>query len=243
MEDIYNNYINELKSGDIQNHKSKDELLHLFWYFHPRYKFFKSVPLDSKLLDLGAGAGGLYYWKQWGEPKREDIELYAIDQKQGTLFEKYKDYQICDLDKEELKFDIGLFDAIIASHLIEHLEYPEKLLINISKLLKYGGKVYIELPTTQTMAYPKRNELLLMNIDVSISNFFDDNTHKKTYSLDELEELIDKIGFHITESGIIENSYLQNQLFTYGNTKNDQEITTYAIWSKFRWAQYLIAQK
>jgi SAM-dependent methyltransferase len=231
------------RSASVREKKSRDELLHLHWYFHPRFRYFKSLPLNSKLLDVGANSGGLYFWKHWGEPAREDLALYAVDLQVGSFFKKYVDFQICDLEKEALKFEAGFFDAILISHVLEHLSDPEKLLREIFRVLKIGGRIYIEMPTVQTLQYPTKKELLAQNINVSILNFYDDQTHKKTLPLDELRNLLHKVGLETVESGVIENSYLQNQLFAYGMAKNDQELTTYAVWSKFRWAQYAVAQK
>jgi SAM-dependent methyltransferase len=239
----YQRYIQELKSVPILHDKSRDELIHLYWAFHPRYKFFKSLPLYSKALDLGAGTGGLFHWKRWGEPNRDDIELFAVDQKKGVYFDEYKDFQICNLDTDPLKFEEGFFDAILISHVLEHLNHPDELLNKLHKILKVGGKVYVEMPSIQTLEYPKNYELSAINIKVAISNFFDDATHKKTFSSDQLKGLIMRAGFESLESGVIENDYLQAHLFSHGIANDDQETTTYGIWLKFLWAQYVIGQK
>jgi hypothetical protein len=63
----------------------KNKILEQYWMFHPRFRFFKQSPLNANLLDIGAGSGGLFYWKEWGIPIRLDIKLHAIDQIKGVF--------------------------------------------------------------------------------------------------------------------------------------------------------------
>jgi 2-polyprenyl-3-methyl-5-hydroxy-6-metoxy-1,4-benzoquinol methylase len=47
---------------------------------------------------------------------------------------------------EENKFPQGSFDAVLASHLIEHLNDPSSFLFETSRILKQGGRVFITTP-------------------------------------------------------------------------------------------------
>lgn len=50
---------------DKISYSGKNTLLQLYWTYHPRYRFFKNVPFKSRFLDVGAGPGGLQFWKEW----------------------------------------------------------------------------------------------------------------------------------------------------------------------------------
>jgi hypothetical protein len=50
----------------------------------PRVRFFKSTQPDARLLDLGAGDGGMEVFRQWLSPPREDIRMYAVSLEMGA---------------------------------------------------------------------------------------------------------------------------------------------------------------
>lgn len=222
---------------------TKDELLNLYWTYHPRLRFFKNIKTNSKLLDVGAGPGGLSFWKEWSVPVRDDIKIFALDLNKGMYFDKYDGFQICNLDSDNIKYDNEYFDAIFMCHVLEHIQNEDKLLKELYRLLKPNGKLYIELPSPETLQYPSRRVFLDEGINVSTINFYDDSTHIKTFDIGELLKICVSNGFNILETGIIENKYLEDELFTYGIIHNDQETTTYSLWSKLRFAQYLVVEK
>ncbi len=239
----------ELEIGDLrfsipdEPGFSREELIHFYWNFHPRFRFFKTLSPNSKLLDIGAGEGNLVYWKTWSSPGRSDIEMYALDLKRGTQFDSYKDFQICNLDAEPIKFRDGLFDAVLMSHVLEHIKDEKRLIGQIRRVLKPGGAVYMEIPAPATTAYPSRTSLAEKGIRVSILNFFDDLTHLRTFGLEEFSALVAGAGFGLIETGVIRNSLIEDDMLSYGIKANDQQMTTYALWSKLKWAQYVIAEK
>lgn len=223
--------------------RTRDELIELYWHFHPRFRFFKTLTFGARLLDVGAGQGGLYHWKDWEPPERNDISLYAADLKRGDFFDKYEGYAICHLDKGPLEFGGESFDAIFMSHVLEHISCPDRLFEEIRRVAAKRARIYIEIPTAATLAFPARQVFLAKNINVAISNFFDDQTHLHTFSLADLGNMAGNHHLEMLESGVIENPFLEDELFTYGLLNNDQELTTYAVWSKLRWAQYMILEK
>lgn len=233
----------QLSLSDHPNYASKDEILSLYWNYHPRFKFFKNIPFKSKLLDIGAGEGGLHHWKEWELPIRNDIEMYAIDIREGKFFPKYVDYQVCDLNRDNIKYSSDYFNVAFLSHVLEHISDEVRLLEEVNRVIKRKGKLYIEIPTPDTLFYPSRDLFIDQGIDISTVNFRDDNTHIKTYNMEELEELLQSTGFKVIEYGVIENKFIEDILFEYGIKNNDSELITYAVWSKLRWAHYIIGEK
>lgn len=228
---------------DKPKYNSKNELELLHWIFHPRFRFFKTVPVNSRLLDIGASSGGLVFWKKWQFPNRDDIKMYAIDRKKGEFFDRFDDFKIQDLNEEKIKYDDNFFDAIFMSHIIEHLGDVRKVMNECWRLLKKGGRIYIETPTVETLDYPSRSIFLSKGIKTSTINFFDDHTHSKAYNNEEVRNFLQSSNFTIIESGTINNRFLEDELFTYGLNNNDEVITTYSIWSKLNWAHYVIGEK
>jgi SAM-dependent methyltransferase len=224
-------------------HQERDLLLRQYWSTHPRFNFLKTAPFGSKLLDMGAGNGGLIYWKHWLEPHRSDLELFAVDLTKGANFDKYKDWQACNLDQADLKWDDQFFDSVLMSHVMEHLENPVADLKKINQKLKKGGQFYVEVPAPLTKNLPKNSELKSKGFPVTISNFFDDSTHLRTWELIKIEEMALESGFKVVQQGAICNRFLADSLFDFGVKNNDEEIATYGYWLREGWANFMILSK
>jgi len=221
----------------------RDDLVELYWRFHPRFRFLKCQPKNAAFLDIGAGPGGLAFWRSWGSPNRDDIALYALDLAKGEHFHLFAGYALANLDESAIPYPDGRFDGIMMSHVIEHLRKPREALGEVARVLKPGGRFYMEWPTPETVHCPRRQTFLDRGLPVGTLNFHDDRTHLRTYSLDEGVEFLERNGLRTVEGGFVENALLEDELFTYGALHKDEEVLTYALWLKFRWSQYVIAEK
>lgn len=231
----------------INNHPSppsnRDTLLESYWHSHPRFKYFKSLPKNAKLLDIGAASGGLVNWKFWGEPIRNDLKMYAIDLSKGEFFDSYEDFQIGNLEDMTFKWPDSHFDAIILAHVLEHIKNHKELLTKILKLLKPQGTLYIEIPTKKSLEYPSRKEFLSRGFEISTTNFFDDNTHFQTFEISELQAMLPPQETSTESSGTIHLPEIEKDILKYGYEHKDSELTTYGAWSILKWAEYLILRK
>jgi SAM-dependent methyltransferase len=224
-------------------HTSRPELVSLYWNYHPRYRFLKTLRRETRLLDAGAGPGGLVLWKEWLPPRREDIRMSAVDMVRGELFDRYDDFQVCNLDREPLRYGPGTFDAVLLSHVLEHIKDERAFFRELGRVLRPGGRLYVEVPTPASLHFPGRQKFLDSGIDVSTVNFFDDSTHLRTFSLGELALLAHDAGFTAVETGLITNRYIEDELLSFGIQNRDQELATYGLWSKLGFAHYMIAER
>lgn len=221
----------------------RDALAELHWRFHPRYLFLKSVPPGATLLDLGAGGGGLSFWRDAGQPARPDIRMFAVDRNRGEHFDRYEGTQVADLDAEPLDFAPDFFDAVIASHVFEHLADPPGILAQLHARMKPGARAYIEVPSPGSKDLPGREEFVARGWPMTISNFFDDGTHRDTFTLEELSGMGREAGFGLVAAGAIENPFLDDTLIRVGIDGGDAELVLYGFWAKTRWAQYVILER
>ena len=75
-------------------------------------------------------------------------------------------------------------------------------------------------------------------------NFFDDKTHIRPYSYQELGLLFIKSDdFKILNMGSIYNKYLGDTLISYAIKEKDNEIFTYGMWLKYIWCDYIVLEK
>jgi SAM-dependent methyltransferase len=232
--------------GSHNHALDRDSLIKLWWVFHPRFKFFKTLKANSKLLDLGAGSGGLIFWREYFLCDRNDIEIYAVDIKEGEYFRKCNDFQICDLEKDILKWPENFFDAILISHVIEHIKNTENVMDNIDRVAKRDyALLYIEFPSDRSVNNPPIEYFLKHGVKVprTITNFYDDKTHVSLFTRDALKALFMKKGFYPIEEGIISNPFIEDILIRRGIEENDSELFTYGIWSKLGFAEYVIFRR
>ncbi|MBS0642291.1 MAG: methyltransferase domain-containing protein, partial [Proteobacteria bacterium] len=183
---------------------SDGDLLATYWRFHPRFRFLKTLPGHAAVLDVGAGAGGLPGWKTWLEPVRTDLRLYAVDRTPAPHGHGYEAWACSDLDDALPDFAAASFDAALLSHVVEHLRDPARLLGWIGRCVRPGGRVYVEWPSEVSTTLPPREALLPLGIDIIISNFFDDCTHRRLIPAAEVHAALSATGLRPTASGTID---------------------------------------
>jgi len=222
---------------------TRDQLIDLYWASHPRFLFFKSAPPGARLLDLGAGSGGLSIWREHGAPRRSDLRMFAVDRQRGQYFADYEESCVADLDREPIGFEGTSFEAVLASHVLEHLKDPRAVLAQLADRLVPGGRAYIEVPSPASKDLPRREEFVARGWPMTISNFFDDGTHLDTFSLDQLVSMGAGAGLEAVAAGAIEQPFLADSLVRFGLDRGDAEAMLYGFWAKTRWAHYVILER
>ena len=113
--------------------------------------YLDAVP-PGRLLEVGCGNGErLAHMRSLGwEVMGQEIDsvaaetvrkVYGIDCHQGSM--------------ETLDRDLGIFDAIIMSHVIEHVHDPVALLSACYQLLNQGGRIVITTPNVESFGHQK----------------------------------------------------------------------------------------
>lgn len=106
---------------------------------------------NKKVLDIGCGAGGksIYYANKGAnkvigvdiiEKYKKESERLAIKKGLTDKFEYYLN------DAANLSFEDNMFDVIIMNDAMEHVDKPKKVLKECLRVLKKGGKLYINFP-------------------------------------------------------------------------------------------------
>src|SRR5205814_2717980 len=103
----------------------------------------------GSLLDLGSSDGRtLCHMSEL----RPDLTFAAVDiAGPPDHLPKNTRFASADLEKDSLPWSDGSFEAITCMHVVEHLRTMKNLWREVARLLKPGGKVYIETPGLDSM--------------------------------------------------------------------------------------------
>ena len=135
-----------------------------------RYLFLRyKLPKGSKILDLGCGRGEfLRGFIRCG------LNGYGVDQSAiaKSICPEAEILQ-SDLENEPLPYNDNSFDVIYSKSVLEHFYYPEKLVMEIYRVLKPGGLVMTMVPDWESV----------------YKTFYDDYTHRTPFTVTSLRDI------------------------------------------------------
>jgi len=105
-------------------------------------KFFSTINgyPNGQLLDIGVGNGA--HFKYYSTHK-----ITGIDTSRNMVMQAQKqaggNIHVLQMNGENLSFRSGVFDYVILSHVLAVVEDPERLLEEVYRVLKPGGKIFI----------------------------------------------------------------------------------------------------
>ena len=103
-----------------------------------------------------------------------------------------------DLESEPLPWASESFDAITCMHVVEHLRSMTNLWREVGRVLKPGGRVYIETPGLASLETPSALGSLKGKVTM---NFYDDPTHIEPVPIASLSEAATDVGLTVTRTG------------------------------------------
>jgi SAM-dependent methyltransferase len=106
-----------------------------------------NLPKDYKILDLGCGPG--YFLDEMKERGYTNLVGVTLSPEDINLCKNkghvVKEYDLSFLPQKEGYYDESV-DFIFLRHALEHSPYPIFSLMEYNRVLKQGGKIYIEVP-------------------------------------------------------------------------------------------------
>lgn len=102
----------------------------------------------GRLLDVGCGKGEFL-----AAAKKRGWDIFGVEPSPNLADYAVKNYglNIRNSDLAGAAFPSGHFDAVALNMALEHVDHPRELVLEIARILKKGGKLYIEVPNTSSM--------------------------------------------------------------------------------------------
>jgi len=127
------------------------------------------LPRNAALLDLGSSDGETL--RHFSE-LRPDLKFFAADiAGRPDNYPAGCQFHRGNLEQEKLPWPAASMDAITCMHLVEHLNDLNRLFQEAARLLKPGGRIYLETPHPKTVLYSSS-----IHYPFTL-NFYDDTTH------------------------------------------------------------------
>jgi SAM-dependent methyltransferase len=153
----------------------------------------KSVPRTARLiLDLGCGAGdNARILKQGGAT----IDGVTLSEKEKVQAEKWCRQVYLHNLETGLPAHTDYYDAVIASHVLEHICYPAQLLEDVKNRLVPGGTLIVAIPNLLNWKY--RCRMLLGRFEYNRDGGIMDSTHFRWYTLATARRLLEEHGYTV----------------------------------------------
>lgn len=152
----------------------------------------KDVPQKAKVLDAGCAFGDLLSLLD-----KSNYQTFGIDVSKYALERARKNTKaqlvLGDLNKK-LPYKDNFFDAIFAVDVIEHLDSPYHFLLEIKRVLKKGGILFIQTPNINSIFEIFAKEKWFA---------YTDETHLYLFNRKSLRFILQKSGFSILQNQTI----------------------------------------
>lgn len=203
--------------------KWRERALGMLAYLDPTRRADTDFPLKylayesrGRILDLGCGSGDLLHKMHalgW-EPEGIDIDPAAVAVARRTGL----GVRIGSLHDQ--KFPDACFDAVVMSHVIEHVHHPLELLSEVRRILKPGRRLVIATPNAASLGHRMLGARW---------PFLDPPRHLQIFTMPALKSLVHAAGFDDVRlwTGVrtaaamfprIDVSRIVGSLFVYGES-------------------------
>ena len=136
--------------GDKKFNPSVEKIVNLFRLRNAK-QFAKKLPIRATILDVGCGNGS--FLESLG--KQGEFKLHGIEPS-GKSGDRAASITSLDLHRgflERTTYSNSYFDAIVLTHVFEHLPNPMEVLEIITNISKTEGVLQIEIPNIDSLQY------------------------------------------------------------------------------------------
>ena len=130
------------------------------------------IPKEGSVLDVGCL--GYHQYRISQHLGMTKLRHFGVDWGDGQDAPEGFGFRKADLNRDKLPFPDDMFDFVVVSHLIEHLDHPVEFFGDCVRVCKPGGILYFEAPSERSMWVPGNPSHY---DDFYTLSYFDDPTH------------------------------------------------------------------
>jgi ubiquinone/menaquinone biosynthesis C-methylase UbiE len=118
-----------------------------YGWFEWQFDFYRDLPTNARILEVGAGAGWLWL-KNWQRiPSGWDITLSdfsagMVEEQRQNLAKIARPFHFAQIDVQAIDYADETFDAVIANHMLYHVPDRPKAIAEMRRVLKSGGTLF-----------------------------------------------------------------------------------------------------
>jgi 2-polyprenyl-3-methyl-5-hydroxy-6-metoxy-1,4-benzoquinol methylase len=187
---------------DYKKEKSVNYSAYIYSY---RFKVVKQRMRGPKVLEVGVGHADITNWLSGDD----NFELVSIDGSKTVLehaFQKISRPERVNFIHtyfEDFNSDV-LFDDILITNSLEHVDNPVELLKHIKKFLAPGGRIHITVPNAMSIHRMLGKEMGMLESETSLNVTDIQVGHQRVYTVNHLKEDVLNAGLEVVDQdGII----------------------------------------
>ena len=149
-------------------------------------------PVHRRVLDIGCGNGA--NMRLLAARGHEVVGITLSEKEAKVVQEQGFICKVWDVAEETLPFEPESFDALLFSHVLEHVAWPEVVLEHYLRLLRMGGGVYVTLPNV--LQFGNRWQFLRGRFRYTEIGLMD-RTHLRFFDFITARQLVENAGLEV----------------------------------------------
>lgn len=146
-----------------------------------------------QVLDVGCGAGGNA--RQIVQSAGAEVDGITCSPAEALDAARVcRRVWTCDLESGLPADAHATYDAVLCSHVLEHLRFPERILAQVRERLRPNGRLIVAIPNL--LYYKNRLSLLMGRFEYTAGGLMD-STHFRWYTASTLHKLLCDSGFRV----------------------------------------------
>jgi SAM-dependent methyltransferase len=155
-------------------------------------------PAHVRVIDVGCGAGA--NMRLLAAAGRDVVGVTLSEEEARAVRAGGFSCHVCDVEREDLPVEAASVDALVFSHVLEHMAWPAVVLRRHLRVLRPGGGVYVVLPNPVQLR--QRWEFVRGRFRYTEIGLMD-RTHLRFFDFQAARELLESVGLTVVHHAAV----------------------------------------